>query len=307
MTNLEDKFCGTFVGVAVGDALGGPAEEVPKYLNANPKHITEMIGGGWLKLKPGQITDDTEMTLCIARSIAEKEKFDPENIAKKFLEWIEDNALGTGSTTRAALAKFKKGFSWYEAGFTKKGLTLTGNGSVMRCSPIALLDYTDINKLVAHAVAQSLITHPQAVCSDSAVFINAIIAGNLNGKTKEESYKFAVDLIKYNELLYNLYSKIHNLVPSKPFGEVRQTVEASVHCFLTTNSFEEAVVKAVNMGGDADTTGAVVGAIAGSYYGEKEIPLRWKEKLVDRNGKEIYKELCELSGKIYVISKNQNI
>jgi len=300
--NLEDKFTGTLVGVAVGDALGGPLETISTSCREIPQNVTEMIGGGWLKLKPGQITDDTEMTLCIARSITEKKKFDAEDIARKFVEWFYDSQIGAGRTTKTAIERLKEGVSWDDAGYNEVGLLSRGNGSVMRCSPVALLDYKDSKRLFKDSYQQSIITHPHPHCTFSAIFYNTIIANILSGNGKEKSYIDALKTIEHEPTLLKRYANIPNAKPNKPTGEVKNTIEAAVHCFLTTDSFEESIVKAVNLGGDADTTGAVTGALAGAHYGEKSIPSRWKEKLVDRHGNKVCNELMRLGKELYKLA-----
>lgn len=301
--NLEDRFTGTLVGVAVGDALGGPLETISTSRRKIPKNVTEMLGGGWLKLKPGQITDDTEMTLCIARSIVERQQFNAEDIARRFVQWFYDSQIGAGGTTKTAIERLKQGIVWSESGYSDIGLLSRGNGCVMRSSPVALLDYKDSEKLFKDSYLQSIITHPHPHCTHSAVFYNTIIANILLGNNKEKAYLDALKTIEHEPALLKRYSEIPNATPYKPFGEVKNTVEAALHCLLTTGSFEDAIVKAVNLGGDADTTGAVTGALAGVYYGEKEIPSRWKEKLIDRHGNKILEELSTLGKEIYLLTQ----
>lgn len=321
----EDKFKGCLIGLAAGDALGGPVEEIPKHPSPVQRPIYEMIGGGYLNLLPGQITDDTEMALCIARSIAEKKYFDPEDIAKRFVHWFDDNMIGAGSTTRAAIKRLKEGFPWYEAGYNQKGITLTGNGSVMRCAPVGMYDYKNITDLIKHSKEQSIITHPHQDCIDSSIFINSIIAYCLENKNGRDSYSSYNDgglkydaydealtkMIKIgsNDLLLAQYGAIGSVLEPDKYlkqklsGTVYDTVDSAVYCLLSTWTFEECILKAVNLGGDADTRGAMAGAMAGACYGETAIPEQWKEKLVDRNGKQIYSELCDLSQSIYQLAQ----
>lgn len=305
MPSLEDCFVGSLVGCAVGDALGGPAEEIPKHPTSVKLPVTEFIGGGWLNLKPGQVTDDTEMMLCMAHSLAEKQGFNPADMAQRFMEWFYDSPIGTGGTTRAAMARLKRGIPWYAAGVSVDGLKSLGNGSVMRCAPVGLVNYTDLDQLISDSYVQSLITHPRQECCDSAIFVNALIAGVLQGKNKEDAFVYALGVIKENDALVSRYRRIPQANPSKPSGKVQNTVEAAVNCFLTTNSFEEAVIKAVNLGGDADTTGAVTGAIAGALYGDSAILAKWKFFLVDRHERPLYAELCSLGRILYDLANKR--
>ena len=301
--SLEDKFSGTLIGVACGDALGGPLETISKHPRKVPKNVRKMIRGGWLKLKLGQITDDTEMTLCIARSIAQNKKFDAKDIARRFVEWFYDSPIGAGGTTKTAIELLKQGTPWSEAGYNNIGLLSLGNGSVMRCSPVALLDYKNSKKLFKHSYEQSIITHPNPHCTFSAIFYNTIIANILLGDNKEKAYIDALKTIEHEPTLLKRYTNIPNANPNAPTGEVKNTIEAAIYSFLTTNTFEDAIIRAVNLGGDADTVGAVTGAIAGAYYGEPAIPLHWKEKLIDRHGIKILDELETLANMIYLLAQ----
>jgi len=300
---LEHRFTGCLVGIAVGDALGAPVEEIPNRPTTVQRPVREMIGGGWLALAPGQITDDTEMSLCIARSIVENKTFDPADIAQRFVAWFEDSSIGTGRTIRAAMKQLKNGIYWNKAGYTDVGLHSKGNGSVMRCAPVALYDYKKIDLLIRDTYDQSRITHPSAECMDSAVFVNFLIKYVLEGKEKNKAYDCALMCIKHHPSLYNQYRAIPTLQEKKLAGAVRDTVETAVHSFLTTTDFETAILTAVNMGGDADTRGAIIGALAGAYYGENTIPERWKTKLVDRHKKPLYEELRTLSRELYVLAQ----
>ena len=314
MTTLECKFTGSLLGLAVGDALGAPLEEIPKHPSQVKGTVTEMIASnGWLKLDAGQVTDDTEMMLCIARSIVEKKAFDPQDIAMRFVAWFDDNNISSGSTTRAAIERLKEGYSWYDAGRNEKGLTFTGNGCVMRCTPVALLNYNDSFSLVAQSYDQSRITHPHPDCTGSSIFVNALIArciaSHERNDQKEAAFADAVCAISYNETLQNHYQNIplhsDKTIRQCISGDVRETVESATYCFLTTTTFEDAVVKAINLRGDADTRGAVVGAIAGAYYGETAIPNRWKQKLLDRHKISLQSELELLGRELYYLSSTR--
>lgn len=309
---MIDKYAGCLIGVAVGDALGAPLEEIPNHSTSVQRPVTEMIGGGWLKLLPGQITDDTEMTLCLARSLVEKKSFDPKDIAEKFTQWYTDSPIGAGGTTRRSLERFREGAKWYLASDHENALKGKGNGTVMRCSPVALFDYANLEDVIDHTHKQSLITHRHPDCWDSAIFLNIMINLILDGRAKRESFDHALDMFRNVKSPFDYantrqaVAERFSIIPAlKEFdvrGEVKATVETAVYCFLKNDSFETTILEAINMGGDSDTRGAVVGALAGAYYGEKNIPERWKSKLVDRHGKPIYQELGKLSGQLLKLS-----
>jgi len=302
---LEDGFAGVLVGLAVGDALGGPVEEIPNHPSRVPRPISDMVVGGYLRLLPGQVTDDTEMALCIAQSIAEKKDFDPADIAQRFIHWFDTNPLGVGGTTRRAIKRLKEGYAWHEAAQIDYCKNSLGNGSVMRCAPIAMYDALHSNELVLHSKDQGIITHPNPECVGSTIFLNTILASLLQGNKKDEAYKKGLHAIVAEDALHERYRHIPTLTTFGVSGEVKATTESAVHCFLSTASFEEAVLKAVNMGGDADTRGAVTGALAGAYYGEDSIPRKWKYKLMDRHTKPIYHELVAVNLSLYELASRE--
>lgn len=303
-----DKFTGCLVGLATGDGLGAPIEEInfvkKNYPPPEKRPVYDMIGGGAFQVKPGQITDDTERTLNLARSLVACKGFNHEEIAQRDVQWVFDSAIGSGSTTRAALQRIKEGYSVYEAAQCEKCLNSLGNGTIMSCAPIGLYDCKHADQLEAHSRDYSRITHPHPDCVDSCVFLTTLITSLINGKDKQLAFESALYATKGNAVLYHLYY----LIPiSKDYphvnGEVKATIITATHAVLSTNTFEDAVLKAVNMGGDADTRGAVAGAIAGSLYGEKAIPEKWKTKLQDRHGHPIHHELASLAAGLYELAQ----
>ncbi len=298
---MQNHFTGCLLGVAIGDALGAPVE----FLNAEEikqRHgrVTEYLGGGWLNLKPGEYTDDTALMLCIARSIVDRKGFDAEDISKRFLKWLTGNPKDIGNITLTALQELKKGAPWQVAGklaHEKLGGMSAGNGSIMRCAPIGLLHFRDEKNLIRDSLDSSLITHwdPRACCGTVALdmAIASLVHGekdglliNLGEKIEEPDTRKAVLDVA------NL--KKSDLIPS---GFVLDTLKCALWCFLNTNSLESAIVEAVNLGGDADTVGAVCGSLAGAYYGKEAIPQRWLEPLSGRD------EIEKLALEIYKLAQ----
>jgi len=319
---MNSRFAGCLVGLACGDALGGPAEEIPGHPGKVVKPVTEMIGGGNFGLLFGQITDDTEMALCLVRSLIEKQGFDPADVAHKFKEWFFDSPIGAGGTVRTAMERLRDGHSWEEAGNSELGLKSLGNGSVMRCAPIAMFDCYCPEALTKHTHEQGIITHPRLECAQAAYFINKIISYLL--KATEPSKEELTRAMSSGTLtihgpraaiVYALqyvgvetqekYKDIAKREQINPSGTVHNTVIASVNCLLTTYTFEDAIVKAVNLGGDADTIAAITGAMAGAWYGIEAIPERWSSKLVDRHGKPVLEELMTSSEALYQLALKQ--
>ncbi|MBE0415359.1 MAG: ADP-ribosylglycohydrolase family protein, partial [Dehalococcoidia bacterium] len=262
--------------------------------------VTELFGGGWLGLGAGEWTDDTAMMLCIARSIVGKGCFDPQDVALKFLGWFRAGALGIGRTTCVALEALSTGAPWQDAGriaHERLGGLSAGNGSIMRCAPIGLLDFKDPQRLIRDSINSSLITHWDPMACWGAAALNLAISqllcddkgdlpDKIGGKIEQPEVRQAVAKVEI--------MKLEDVVAS---GFVLDTLQAALWCFLNTSSFEDALLAAVNLGGDTDTIGAVCGALAGACYGMGEIPSRWQQKLAGRV------EIIELAERIYELAQ----
>jgi len=298
MTSIEDRFAGCLLGLACGDALGGPLEEIPNSPCTIPRPVIDMIGGGWLKLQPGQITDDTEMTLCLARSIVACKKLDYADIAKRYVAWLDDSPIGAGKTCTTAITRIKEGIPWHEAANTELGRNSLGNGAVMRCAPIALYAWTDDRIRAKAGYAESTITHLHHDCYLSTNVVTHIIASLLRGDDKKSAFRKCLlqDWTDLSRTLMSRYARIPTLTDAdiKTSGEVKDTVESAIHCLLSTDTLETAIIKAANAGGDADTRAAITGAFAGAHYGASAIPSRWADKLCERHGAPIADELKQL-------------
>jgi ADP-ribosyl-[dinitrogen reductase] hydrolase len=277
------------VGLAVGDALGGPLEfmSADEIVARYGGPVREMVGGGWLDLRPGEYTDDTQMTLCVAESLVERETFDMADIARRLVAWYDSQPKDIGHTTRLALAELKRGTPWEKAGLLahrQMGGRSAGNGSVMRCAPVALYGWRDYKGLVADSVDSSRVTHWDDRACYGAAALNIIIAELLQGR-RQSAVEVAVETLAgaAPPVAQCLAETAHKIKADlKPTGFVLDTLEAAVWCWQRAGSFEGALVTAVNLGGDADTVGAVCGALAGADFGLVDIPSRWQEALEGR-------------------------
>lgn len=298
--SLISKFQGCLIGLAVGDALGAPVEGMARaQIERKYGKVNRMLGGGWHALPPGGYTDDTAMMLCIARSIVQKRIFDPDDVASKFLRWFNGDPIGIGRTTWIALSEIKAGAAWNEAGkiaHEKLDGKSAGNGSIMRCAPIGLLHFKNYDKLVRDSIDSSIITHWDPQAGWGCVAVNLAIAELLFDRKDDLLSKIGenIDQPEVKRTITRV-GKIESL-RREPSAYVLDTLQAAFWCFLNTASFEDAVVTAVNLGGDTDTVGAVCGALAGAYYGFEAIPERWHEVLQDRD------EILELGQKIYELT-----
>ena len=281
---------GALLGLAVGDALGRPVEfQSASAIRERHGRVTEMLGDGTHGQPPGTVTDDTDMALCIARSLVEQAAFDGEDIADRFLAWYRDGPFDIGLMTRDAIQRYAGGTSWRDAGREvwqdrPEGQN-AGNGSVMRCVPHAIAFAEDMATLDRISRQSSAITHHDPRCRYGCAVLNCTVAGALRGTDDPLGDALArVEDDAPAELVETL-----RLVPGRVDGDrlrttgyVVHTLQTALHDALTADSPEEAIVTAVNRGGDTDTVGAVTGAIAGARSGASELPDRWVEQLQSR-------------------------
>ncbi len=305
---MENNVKAGIMGVCIGDALGVPVEfKKREDLKRNP--VTKMLEYMSWNQPKGTWSDDSSLTLCLAEELTKG--YDLEKIGQSFVKWnkyghwtAHGRLFDIGGTTRHALARLIKGESARFSGniFEEDN----GNGSLMRILPLAfyLENENDIQKIYLTVKEVSAITHGH-FRSVFACFIYVIFAIQLlKGKSKREAYTYTQKVsLKYaeeqgfnpNEI--ELFSRIlKNDISKYPEDEIKSggyvlhSLEASLWCFLNSESYSEAVLKAVNLGEDTDTTGAITGGIAGMYYGYENIPQEWIAELVRKDDIE---ELCE--------------
>ena len=284
----RDRYHGCLIGLACGDALGGPFEFLTReQMDADhPNGVHTFTGGGWLDLAPGEITDDTQMTLAIARSLAETGEIDIDDIAQRFVAWMASDPKDIGNTTRASINLLAAGVPWSEAGAQvarAAGKSSAGNGAVMRCAPVAMRLPTDADARRTASVDVTRTTHADPHCTDSAVVLNTLIAHLLTGDDLET----AIDAGRSEATQHAVRQAMAVRTDTsreeiRSGGYVVDTLQAAVWSVLTTSSFEDAVVVAVGLGGDTDTTAAVAGALAGALYGIDAIPVAWRETVQHR-------------------------
>ena len=277
---LRQRIRGCAVGAAVGDALGMPLEFGP----ARPadRLVREMQRG---RLPAGTFTDDTEMALALAESLLACHPLDPADLARRFAAWYGTHPPDVGNQTRLVLSRVASGEPWAKAvaAVQARNPGSAGNGSVMRCWPVALAYRNDYGGLVAASRLQSEVTHPHAECVAGSAFINSVIFFLLQGASPDFAVSESIARLKH-ELPPPLVETIeaaprqHRSGPSNS-GWVRHTVQSAVWGLLTTDSFEEAVIQVANLGDDADTAASVAGALAGAAYGLDAIPRPWRDTL----------------------------
>jgi ADP-ribosyl-[dinitrogen reductase] hydrolase len=283
---------GTLIGCAIGDALGNPFEMKPA---ASPllKEWDGLFkkGGTFWKGEPGQYTDDTLMSIALASSLIEKQGFDPEHVAKMYLEWYNSgNTRGIGTTTAGAMMHLKIGAEWHQSGATHQhdGRPAGGNGTAMRASPIGLAYRGDLPKLLEVAMKDATITHNalEPKMGSIAVALGTAFLANKT-HTPKQALNEIINIISDSEvktklelakdLVWEGADATVALAEIGTSGYVPETVGAAFYCLSSTDSFKDAVVLAVKGGGDTDTTAAIVGAMAGTHYGLEAIPNEYKD------------------------------
>jgi ADP-ribosyl-[dinitrogen reductase] hydrolase len=259
----------SFLGLAIGDALGSTVEFMTaSEIRAQYGVHRRLIGGGWLSLRAGQVTDDTQMSLCLARSIVEI-GFSAEDMVKRFVAWYRSRPPDIGNTCRRGIVRFLAQGTVH--GPPNEGDA--GNGAVMRMVPVALASLADAPTLESNAILQAHITHHHPLSDAGCVLVGRLIQLALIGHAVDRLKRQAdATVAKVPNFRYQGYRGLAT-------AYVVDTVQTVLHFLFTTASFEECLVATVNQGGDADTTGAIVGAIAGAYYGPEGIPQDWIRRL----------------------------
>jgi ADP-ribosyl-[dinitrogen reductase] hydrolase len=278
-----DRFLGCLLGLAVGDALGTTLEFARR---GTFEPIADMVGGGPFGLSPGQWTDDTSMALCLASSLAENHKFDPGDQMDRYCRWWKEGYMSCtgacfdiGVTTVQALRQYQNTKDPYCGSSDARS---AGNGSLMRLAPIPMWYFPDALLASRYAVDSSRTTHGAQESLDACSLFSQLLVYALSGCLKDEllfergaAFKGAESICAIGRGEYRNKHEAGIFAS----GYVVHTLEAALWSFNNTDSFEAAVLKAVNLGGDADTTGAVCGQVAGAFYGKSQIPEKWLGKL----------------------------
>ena len=269
MPDLDSRALGAYLGLAVGDALGAPVEFFTAREIAQRGTHCNMTGGGWLKLKPGQITDDTEMSLCLGRAWLEAGGWDARIAAEHFADWLKHHPIDVGNTCRRGIRRYMLDGTLESVSSEGDG----GNGAAMRIAPIALATYGDDALFARAAIEQAHITHHHPLSDAATLALGRMAHALLAGQGVKACRQLANTLIEHHpKFKFSPY-------PGRASGYIVDTMQTVLHFFFTTDTFESCVVGTVNCGEDADTTGAIVGMLAGALYGVEAIPKRWLSNL----------------------------
>ena len=286
----RDRFRGCLLGLAAGDALGTTLEfKSPGTFEP----IDDMVGSGPFGLKPGQWTDDTSMALCLATSLLESGGFDATDQMQRYVRWWREGYLSStgrcfdiGNTVRSALSRFDRDGDPY-AGSTDPHSA--GNGSLMRLAPVAMYFAADHEEAADMAAASSRTTHAAREAVDACRYFATLLVGALNGDDKETLLSPNYWPAWREQEPEPLTAKVARIAEGslrernppdiKGTGYVVDALEAALWAFHNSDDFREGALLAVNLGDDADTTGAIYGQVAGAYYGSEGIPAAWRGKL----------------------------
>lgn len=292
-----NRFKGCLLGLAAGDAVGTTVEFSPL---GSFDAVTDMVGGGPFRLEVGEWTDDTSMALCLAHSLLECEGLNPGDQMERYVRWWREgycspNSRGCfdiGNTIRAALLRFES------TGDPMAGSTdphSAGNGSIMRLAPVPMFFHPDRAAARAAAAESSRTTHGALECVAACRLLAEILCRALDGESKEEilaPVTFSSPLTPGIEALAGGEYRGKGREEVRGTGYVVESLEAALWCFASSESYEEAILLAANLGDDADTTAAICGQVAGAHWGVEGIPAQWLERLAQGD------EIAELAGRL---------
>ncbi|QSX35395.1 ADP-ribosylglycohydrolase family protein [Shewanella avicenniae] len=278
---MQDKARGCLIGLAIGDAVGTTLEFQPR---GSFTPIDDMVGGGPFMLKKGYWTDDTSMALCLGHSLVESDGFDAHDQMLRYCNWMENGYMSSigicfdiGSTVSTALRHFQHTGEPFSGA---KNRWSSGNGSIMRMAPVAIFYQENTEKAEFYGGESSLTTHASDLCHDACRYFAKLLVYLIHGADKQAFHALSytprtpeVLMIKAGEFLHKTRDEI------KGSGYVIDSLEAALWCFINSESYEECVLLAANLGDDADTTAAVAGQLAGAYYGYKAIRVDWRKAL----------------------------
>jgi len=289
---LEDRIRGAFFGAAVGDAIGGPVEMMSAAaIREKYGSVRDMEGGGWLKLAPGEWTDDTSMTLDVARGILSNPSYPVEEIGHNFLRWQRSGPRDIGRTTGESIKNYMKTGNWKQASrMTARSINkMDSNGGLMRTMPVTFGYWNDMRMIAKWSAEICMMTHYSQDGATCCIFYNLLVRLAAGGGPRRQIISRALELtddfcremnITPSKFFWHIIKHIQKDAPLlAPRGNALDTLAASLQSFLGTESFEAAVVDVVNRGEDTDTAGCITGGLAGTYYGYGSIPGRWLDTL----------------------------
>lgn len=268
---LLDRALGSYLGLALGDALGATVEFMTaREIAATHGVHREIVGGGWLRLRPGHVTDDTQMCLALGGALlATAPAFDLRTVAEAFLAWMRTRPPDIGHTCRRGIRRYQL----TGALVAEPADDEAGNGAAMRNLPVVLATLHDDAAFRAHSLAQARLTHHHPLSDAAVLALGDITRAFLRGEGLAAGLARAHALVAAHPIFrFRPY-------PRRSGGYIVETVQTVFDALFHTDTFEDCLVTAVNRGGDADTTGALAGQLAGALYGHAALPARWLRRL----------------------------
>jgi ADP-ribosylglycohydrolase len=302
---MNNRKRGAFIGLAVGDALGAAVEFMSP---GTFPEVAGYLGGGLHGLSPGQWTDDTSMAIALADSLAQA-GWDLNDQARRYVDWwqkgkysITGQCFDIGFTTRRALGLFRNTGDARTSGDPSE--SASGNGSIMRLAPVPIryahLFPENLGELIEKLVESSLTTHASPLCLSSCAYMGLVLCGLIHGLPREFVLSPNWEPLLLLKTVYPLHPTVEEVAdgsfrrkrPPEIVGSgfVVASLEAALWAFHDANDFRQAVLRAVNLGDDADTTAAVCGQFAGAFWGESGIPSEWRDGLA---GKEMIEKAID--------------
>jgi ADP-ribosyl-[dinitrogen reductase] hydrolase len=290
-SDIEGRAVAAYLGLAIGDALGATVEFMtPREIRAEYGVHDTIRGGGWLKLRSGEVTDDTTMALALGQSILEQGRVDALAAARAFDGWMRSKPVDIGNTVRRGILRFRQ----TGEACTPPNEHDAGNGACMRVLPVALATHNHDRADVRDAVlTQTHVTHHHPLSDAGTLCVVEMVQAFLVGRSRVEV----------------LHEQVHQLIEQhppfrfrggkpreNPTGYIVDTLQAVFQCFFDTDSFADCLVETVNRGGDADTTGAIAGMLAGACYGRDAIPQTWLKALSPTVREACEAQACALVG-----------
>ncbi len=294
---IVTRAIGSLLGLACGDALGATVEFMTRAAIAAqfPDGLRVVVGGGPCHVAPGQVTDDTELALCLARSLASKPSFDDDDVADRYAAWAASHPVDMGTTTRNAfvIARGEGLADRMRLRASMLNYASKANGSLMRCAPIGLygaaLDFDSFD-LADMAVEDSTLSHPNAVACEACVAltlaIRLFVQGHFAERGDETQHIFDIvhRFMKYRSRPVSVaIGKAGFEMPAvdrEKIGYVLHALRLAFYELLHAETFAAGVEDAVARGGDTDTNGAIVGALLGARFGSTEIPMQWQDTVI---------------------------
>lgn len=263
-----------YLGLAIGDALGATVEFMtPREINARYGIHREIRGGGWLNIRSGQVTDDTTMALALGEAIlAERGQVSALSCARAFDLWMRGKPIDIGNTVRRNLVAFRHSGNPVAPPSEHDA----GNGAAMRVLPVALALIGEAGEAVQQAVcAQAHVTHNNPDSDAACLFIVRAVQAFVVGSPLRVVYRQCIQPFVSAQPQCTYRGRRRE----NPSGWIVETMQAVLQALMQTDNFEDCLVDVVNRGGDADTTGAIAGMLAGAYYGREALPMRWLKAL----------------------------